>query len=218
MVMSVLALLVNIAFVVYIVYLLLRRQEESAKDTSPSTGDSTVEIAHGKSGGDVFHTTQDLEGERGVVRVWDAAEESSLERKQASRHPTEIKTHLRRRSYDRGIHVLVQKDDGTTFTAVTTAKSIHTVSVMDSEDPSGSVQVPCVRVRPLELKEQDTLVSHEAAAVRAVDDTSLPPLRVDSATAGRDAGLNSGRGFLNAQVVALAAFVSHSADEDDSQE
>jgi hypothetical protein len=107
-VLSVLALLVNLAFVVYIVYLLLRRQEGSVMDT-PSTGDSTVTRTHGKSVCDVSHSLQDLEGEREVVRAWDSPEESPVEQKQASHPLPEINKHPRE---------LVNKDDRTTYTAV----------------------------------------------------------------------------------------------------
>jgi hypothetical protein len=85
---------------------------------------------------------------------------------------------------------------------------------MANDDPSGSVQVACVRLRPLELKELDRSVPHESAAVCAADDIALG---VDSATAARDAGLDHGRQSVDARGDNLPAFIPCSSNEGDLQ-
>jgi hypothetical protein len=188
--LSLLALLVNVAFVVYIGYLLLRPQDGMVKD-APATEDSPVAQAHTSDSDAVTCTLQDLEGKRGTVQ---SPTESPEKRGPAPLFTTRETT--KRLSFEKGTHVLVEKDDGTTYTSVTTAKSFHMVPVRDNKDPSGSVDVLCARVQPLKLKEQQhTHVDHKAVAVRAGDGR---PMRVDIVSPASDTKLDCGGGALDA--------------------
>jgi hypothetical protein len=185
--MSLLAMVVNVAFVVYIGYLLLRPQNGRVQHAS-KTGDSPVTQAHRSDSDAVSHILQDLEGKRGTVQ----APSESPEKRGSALSFTAGET-SGRLSFDKGTHVLVEKDDGTTHAAVTTAKSFHMVPVIYNGDHSGSVDVLCARVRPLEHKEY-AHVDHEVAAVRADDDVLQ---RVDISAAS-DAELDCGGGSMDA--------------------
>jgi hypothetical protein len=188
--LSLLALLVNVAFVVYIGYLLLRPQNGRVQHAS-KTGDSPVTQAHRSDSDAVSHILQDLEGKRGTVQ----APSESPEKRGSALSFTAGET-SGRLSFDKGTHVLVEKDDGTTHAAVTTAKSFHMVPVIYNGDPSGSVDVLCARVQPLKLKEQQhTHVDHKAVAVRAGDGR---PMRVDIVSPASDTKLDCGGGALDA--------------------
>jgi hypothetical protein len=166
--LSVLALVANVAFVVYIAYLLLRRQEGKVQD-APAPGDSPVTQVHKDDSDAVSHIQQDFPEKRLLALSFMAGET-------AERLGFDKGTHVvvdtagetaERLSFDKGTHVVVEKDDGTTHAAVTAAKSFkrRMVPVIYNDDPSQAVDVFCTRVRPLEQKEH-TPVEHEAAAVR----------------------------------------------------
>jgi hypothetical protein len=176
--LSVLALLVNLTFVVYIGYVLVQNQGVEVKDVLPSFSavDSQVTQAliHGKNDGGVFvHAPQETEEEEGgTVLNGVVPDKSPSERELALRQMMveSDRRDARRISFDKGTRVLVERDDETTFSAVTASRSRHLythshfVSVMvDNKNPSVSVEVPCSRVRPLELKEEDNPVGEQAA-------------------------------------------------------
>jgi hypothetical protein len=153
---SVIALLFNAAFVVFIGYLLVRNQGGRIKGspTSLSTDDSHV---HRRDDGVVMHVQQELE-EKAVLDA--VLSKSPSERKHALRDMKE--------DCEMGMRVVVKKGDDTTYTTVTSSSSRLAVSVVDNKDPSGLAEVPCSRVQVLVTKEEDTH-AHAHVAKQAAD-------------------------------------------------
>jgi hypothetical protein len=175
-VVSVLALLVNVAFVVYICYLLCRNQGVQAKDAPQSFAsvDSKPHTRiHSESDGVVVHVQRGLE----KTGVLDEAPPSTLHSKREQALQDMVAESNRDRSsisFEEGMRVLIVKDDDTTYTAVTAARSrhvyTHVVPVVDKEDPSGFVEVLCARVRPMEIKEEGMHIhTHARLAKQALN-------------------------------------------------
>jgi hypothetical protein len=181
--LSVLALLVNVAFVVYIGYLLLRSQGGRMKD-------SHAKQARSGDNGAVVHVQRELE-EAGLTGV--VISKLSSKQKQTLRDMVEaMDRHSPRISFDMGTRVLVKEGDDPAYATVTASRSrysrgyTHMVSVMDNKDPSGLVEVPCSCVQLLEAKEEDT-PTHTHVAKQTVDNPAQCVYTHDSADEEPDA-------------------------------